>query len=41
MDLQLKGKVVLVSGGGAGIGSGIVVSLVKRRRRSHYSDPFG
>lgn len=29
MDLQLKGKVVLVSGGGAGIGSGIVVSLVK------------
>lgn len=29
MDLQLKGKVILVSGGGAGIGSGIVVSLVK------------
>ena len=29
MDLQLKGKIVLVSGGGAGIGSGIVVSLVK------------
>ncbi|WP_298673097.1 SDR family oxidoreductase [uncultured Megasphaera sp.] len=29
MDLQLKGKVVLVSGGGAGIGSGIVVFLVK------------
>lgn len=29
MDLQLKGKVVLVSGGGAGIGSSIVVSLVK------------
>lgn len=29
MDLQLKGKVVLVSGGGAGIGSGIVMSLAK------------
>lgn len=29
MDLQLTNKVVLVSGGGAGIGSGIVVSLVK------------
>lgn len=29
MDLQLKGKIVLVSGGGAGIGSGIVMSLAK------------
>ena len=27
MDLQLKGKVVLVTGGGSGIGSGISLSL--------------
>ena len=27
MELQLKGKVVLVTGGGSGIGSGISLSL--------------
>lgn len=29
MDLQLKNKVILISGGGAGIGSGIVLALAR------------
>ena len=46
MDLQLKDKVVIVTGGGAGIGSGISLALAREgaipviRGRSPSHDDF-